>query len=156
MPAGLKMEHYRGPTPACVPNAVTLETADLQRLLAEQQSVLLDVFAILRRVDPGFGTTWLLSEPHESLPNSAWLPNVGYGTLEADIEAYFQRELQRLSDGDKAKPLVFFCVADCWMSWNAAQRAREYGYTQVYWYKLGVDGWKEAGLPVVNVTPTPL
>lgn len=153
MPPGLKMDHYRGPTPACVPNAVTLTTSELQRLQAEQTPVLLDVFAILRRVDEDFGNMWLPSTQHESLPNSVWLPNVGYGRLEPDIEAYFQRELQRLTNGDKTKPLVFFCVADCWMSWNAAQRAQGYGYTQVYWYKLGVDGWKEAGLPLVTVNP---
>lgn len=153
MPAGLRQDHYRSPTPACVPNAITLETTGLQHLLAEQQPVLLDVFAILRRVDAGFGNTWLPSEAHESLPNSIWLPNVGYGKLEPDIEAYFQRELQRLTQGDKTKPLVFFCVADCWMSWNAAQRARDYGYSQVYWYKLGVDGWKEAGLPLHAAEP---
>ena len=153
MPPQLKMEHYRGATPACVPNATTMTTPDLQRLLAEQSPILIDVWAILRRVDDGFGNMWLPNEPHASLPNSVWLPNVGYGKLEPDLEAYFQRELQRLSNGDKAKPLVFFCVADCWMSWNAAQRARDYGYTQVYWYKLGVDGWKEAGLPLVTVNP---
>ena len=153
MPPALKMEHYRGAMPACVPNANTLTTDDLQRLQAEQSPVLIDVWAILRRVDEGFGNMWLPNEPHYSLPNSVWLPNVGYGKLEPDIEAYFQRELQRLSKGDKSKPLVFFCVADCWMSWNAAQRVRDYGYTQVYWYKLGVDGWKEAGLPLVTVNP---
>lgn len=156
MPPGLKMEHYRGATPACVPDAITLNTAELQRLLAEQQPVLIDVWAILRRVDEGFGNTWLSSETHESLPDAVWLPNVGYGTLEPDIETWFQRELQRLTQGDKATPLVFFCVADCWMSWNAAQRARSYGYNRVYWYKLGVDGWREAGLPLVEVSPVAL
>jgi rhodanese-related sulfurtransferase len=59
-------------------------------------------------------------------------------------------------DPGLCSPLVFFCVADCWMSWNTVQRVRGYGYTQVYWYKDGTDGWAEAGLPLVSVDPIPL
>lgn len=151
------MEHYRGPTPACVPNGITLDVAGLQALLQQPEPpVLIDVWAILRRVEAGFGSVWLPNETHDSLPGAVWLPNVGYGKLEPDLENYLQRNLQRLSAGDKGKPLVFFCVADCWMSWNTVQRVRGYGYTQVYWYKDGTDGWAEAGLPLVSVDPIPL
>lgn len=156
MPPGLKMEHYRGPTPACVPNAATLDVPSLQALQRKEKPILIDVWAILLRRETGFPSEWLPNEEHDSLPGAVWLPNVGYGKLEPDIETYLQHNLQRLSGGDKGKPLVFFCVADCWMSWNAAQRVREYGYTNVYWYKDGVDGWAEAGLPLSKVDPLPL
>ncbi|MEZ5477359.1 MAG: rhodanese-like domain-containing protein [Thiolinea sp.] len=157
MPEQLRMDHYRGPTPVCVPNAVTLDIPGLQALLAQSPStVLIDVWAILLRQEEGFPSVWLPNEAHYSLPGAVWLPNVGYGELKPDLEAYLRSNLQRLTAGNKDHPLVFFCVADCWMSWNTVQRVRDYGYTQVYWFKNGTDGWQEAGLELVEVEPVPL
>ena len=53
------------------------------------------------------------------------------------------------------RPLVFYCLKDCWMSWNAARRALELGYRNVDWYPEGSDGWAAAGLPVEKRTPEP-
>lgn len=154
MPETLRKDHYRSPTPDCVPNATTLRIKDLQKLQAQSEKpILIDVFAILRRVDEGFGSTWLPNQDHFSLPKAIWLPNVGYYILKPDIEHYLQQNLKRLTQDNMNKPLVFFCVADCWMSWNVVQRVREYGYTRVYWYKDGTDGWDEMGLPLEKVTP---
>lgn len=51
-------------------------------------------------------------------------------------------------------PLVFHCQStQCWMSYNAALRAIHMGYTQVYWYRGGVEAWQSvqqaasAGMP---------
>jgi rhodanese-related sulfurtransferase len=41
------------------------------------------------------------------------------------------------------------------MSWNAAKRALSYGYTHVFWYRDGSDGWQEIGGFVVEVHPLP-
>jgi rhodanese-related sulfurtransferase len=39
------------------------------------------------------------------------------------------------------------------MSWNAAKRAREeYGYTRVFWYPFGTDGWGFQDYPLEKVT----
>ncbi len=157
MPATLKLDRYRGPTPACVPNGITLNISELQTLQQREPSpVLVDVWAILRRVEEGFGSTWLPNEAHLSLPGAVWLPNVGYARLEPDLDNYLQTHLTRLTAGDKNYPVVFFCVADCWMSWNTVQRVRDYGYTRVYWFKDGTDGWAEAGLELVAVQPVEL
>lgn len=123
MPPALKMEHYRSPTPACVPNAETLDTTGLQKLIAAEKPVLVDVYALQRSaVNEGFGSVWLPNKAHESLPAAIWLPNVGYGTIEADIEAYFQRELQRLTADDKTIRWYFIAlrIAGCHgMPYNA-------------------------------------
>ncbi len=55
----------------------------------------------------------------------------------------------------RARPLVFYCLKDCWMSWNAAKRALELGYKNVDWYPEGSDGWAAAGLPLEKRTPEP-
>ena len=89
-----------------------------------------------------------MEPPRENIPGSVWLPNVGYGELSAEFADYFRTELERLTGGDKSKPLVFYCDANCWMSWNAAKRAMTYGYSAVQWYPDGTDGWKEADLPL--------
>jgi PQQ-dependent catabolism-associated CXXCW motif protein len=81
------------------------------------------------------------------------LPNTGYGALSAADDAYFRRGLERATKGDRDVPLVFFCQRNCWISWNAARRALEYGYRRVAWLPDGTDGWAEAGLPLEPVAP---
>ena len=81
----------------------------------------------------------------DNIPGSIWLPNVGYGALNAELEVYYRDNLERLTGGDKTKALLIYCDADCWMSWNAAKRALSYGYSNVYWYPKGVDGWRAQG-----------
>jgi PQQ-dependent catabolism-associated CXXCW motif protein len=89
----------------------------------------------------------------EHIPGSVWLPNVGLGVLPDDLMILFERELKRLTGGDRGRPVVFYCDADCWMSWNAAKRARhELGYGRVYWYPDGVESWAAAGHDLVPAT----
>ena len=154
---GYRTQQYRAPTPASVPHAKTLSTTALQHLISTQQPLLIDVFAIIARPElADFGIDWLPSEPRHHLPNSVWLPNVGYAELDATMEEYFRRNLQRLTNNNFSHPIVIYCVIDCWLSWNAVQRAASYGYSNLYWYPTGSDGWQEAGLPLVTGTPLPL
>ncbi|MDB5635828.1 MAG: rhodanese, partial [Bradyrhizobium sp.] len=88
-------------------------------------------------------------------PGSIWLPDTGYGTLAAATEDYLRDGLARASGGNKAKQLVIYCQADCWMSWNAAKRVLSYGYSNVAWYPEGTDGWQWANLPVADSQPEP-
>lgn len=157
VPKKLRMEHYRAPTPSCVPNAVTINTSEVQQLIVDKAPILIDVISVLTRPIAGFdGGHWLPNKPRYSLPGAVWLPNVGYAVLDDEMLNYFQSQLVKLTRGNKNKPLVFFCIADCWMSWNAVKHAYSYGYKNLYWYKNGTDGWLEAGLVVEQVTPIPL
>lgn len=157
-PNGYRMSHYRAPTPASVPGARTLTTQALLTLIEEKAAVLIDVQAVTVRpdVEREFGISWLPNKTRYHIPNSTWLPNVGYGDLGPKIDLYFRGQLNRLTGGDPDQTIVFYCIVDCWMSWNAAQRASRYGYTEVYWYPEGSDGWAEHGLPLTEATPIPL
>ncbi len=90
------------------------------------------------------------------LEGSTWLPNVGYAELDARMTHFFRSNLERLSGGDPDRAMVFYCVVDCWMSWNAIRRAASWGYRNLYWYPAGTDGWADAGLPLVAGDPQPL
>ena len=68
---------------------------------------------------------------------------------------YFERGLTSASDGNRERMLVFYCLANCWMSWNAAKRAIALGYTHVAWYPDGTDGWAAEHLPLELRNPLP-
>ncbi|WP_435609468.1 PQQ-dependent catabolism-associated CXXCW motif protein [Pseudomonas knackmussii] len=148
---GYRVDRYRSPTPASAEHATTLDTAALRALLArEPRTRLVDVY---RR-------TWLngrfvANEEHRNLPGSLWLANTGDGQLSPPWQAYFRDNLQRLTDGDAHRPLVFYCRSDCWASWNAVRRAHALGYSNLYWYRDGIDAWEQAGLPLQEAQPHP-
>jgi len=75
--------------------------------------------------------------------------------LAKPVETYFREGLERLSGGSKSRTLVFYCLRDCWMSWNAAKRALEWGYRDVVWFPDGLDAWQDFDLPSGRVTPQP-
>ncbi|WP_114394081.1 quinoprotein dehydrogenase-associated putative ABC transporter substrate-binding protein [Oleisolibacter albus] len=151
-PAQYRKSDYRAPVPETLTGATVLATADVVRLLAaEQKPVLLDVLPAEQR-PAGRDDGWL-PRPHDSIPGAAWLPDVGHGDLTPAQEQYFRAGLQRLTGGRSDTPLLIFCKRDCWMSWNAAKRALDWGYSRVLWYPDGVDGWAEARQPLVPVPP---
>jgi PQQ-dependent catabolism-associated CXXCW motif protein len=154
-PESYRTADYRAATPATLRGARVIATASAAAIWREDASVFIDVLP--RPPKPANlpqGTVWR-EEPHESIPRATWLPNVGFGELAPVTEEYFRRGLASASAGNLDKPLVFFCLSDCWMSWNAAKRALGYGYRNVIWYPEGTDGWRQEGLPLVRVEPHP-
>ena len=99
-------------------------------------------------------TIWR-EKPRDDIPGSVWLPDTGYGALAPVMERYFERGLEQATGGDRDRMLVFYCLANCWMSWNAAKRAIAIGYTHVAWYPEGTDGWAAEHLPLEPRTPLP-
>ena len=154
-PSGYRLDEYRAPVPATVAGGRAIDTAEAKALWSEHRALFVDVLPAPRRpegLQPG--AVWK-PLPRPEVPGSVWLPDVGRGALNARLEAYFRDNLARLTRGNAAAPLVFYCLANCWMSWNAAKRAIAYGYTQVYWYRDGSDGWAAARLPTSPGTPEP-
>lgn len=154
---GYRIARYRAALPKTPPAGQRLNTQELVDLISQVRPLLIDVQAItLRPESEKFGISWLPSRERWHIPHSTWLPNVGYGSLEPRMLSYLKTNLQRLTRGDQELPLVFYCVVDCWMSWNAVKRADDLGYRNLYWYPEGSDGWGEAGLELVPARPVPL
>ncbi len=70
-----------------------------------------------------------------------------------EVPMWFRASLERVSEGNRKATLVFYCVVDCWMSWNAALRLHRAGIRNVIWYADGLDGWREARLPLSAAVP---
>jgi len=154
---GYRVKRLRAATPQRVPYGTTVDTEALQALMMREQPVLVDVQAVTTRPETEeFGLSWLPSELRLHLPGSVWLPNVGYGALTRQMNEYFRCMLEKLTGRDHQRPVVIYCVADCWMSWNAVRRAAGYGFRRLYWYREGTDDWGAHGLPLVEATPVPL
>ena len=150
---GFRMERYRAPVPDSVPGGVTLDTGEVRERLDAGTIVPIDVFPPKGLGADPLDGSWIVSEPYETIPGATWLPEVGRGFLTEEHVDYFRRNLVRLTGDDLAAPLLFFCTADCWQSWNASKRASGWGYTGVHWYPLGTDGWRERGGTLVPARP---
>ena len=140
------------------PEAITIflvSPAEARGLLAEG-AVALDVFAAQQSRFDELEGTWLVSEQRLSLPGAVWLPEVGRGRLSDIMQRYLENNLARVTAGNRDRALLVYCVADCWMSWNAAQRIAGLGYSRVYWFRLGTDGWLDIGETLAPVDPVPV
>lgn len=154
-PEGYRTQDYRAPTPGTVAGGTALGTEGAQTLWRAGRAVWIDVLAAPRR-PPGLPPQSLwMPLPRRNIPGSLWLPDVGRGVLSPALEQYFRAHLAAATKGRRDVPIVLYCLADCWMSWNAAKRAASWGYRRVYWYRDGTDGWQQAKLPLAEAKPVP-
>lgn len=153
---GYRIAHYRAAVPPEVPGGKRIWLDDIERLVEEEKAVLLDVMpATGFGYDPRTGK-WRLSKAHDNIPGSTWLPDVGRGRISRELDRYFRDNLRRLTGGDPSRALIIYCQSDCWMGWNAVQRARSYGYRTIYWYPEGIDGWRDWDREAVPAVPVPV
>jgi PQQ-dependent catabolism-associated CXXCW motif protein len=154
-PEEYRTENYRAPTPATLAGAHVVTTAEAEQIWKARGAVFIDVMPHAPRpANLPAGTIWR-EKPRRNIPGSHWLPDTGYGALASVTEDYLQTNLSRLTEGDRTKPLLIYCLRACWMSWNAAKRILGMGYVNVVWYPDGTDGWTEADLPLQESMPEP-
>lgn len=120
-----------GPTPTSIPGGQVITTDRLLALYQQGQQNGLLVFHVL-----GLGDTLPFAQ------NAA--PASQPGTFDDQTQQEFGQYLQQVTQGNKARPMVFYCLnTQCWMSYNAALRAIHMGFTQVYWYRGGIEAWQQ-------------
>ena len=138
--ASLRSANWSAPTPLTIPGARRLMTEELR--------------AMLWRGEPPLLFDVLGGETHDSLPGAIWLPGAGRGRSFTDeVQRQLARVLEQTAQGSRSRALVFFCASKaCWLSYNAALRAVQLGYTQVYWYRGGIDAWLAAGEKTTPLT----
>lgn len=151
-PDGYRIAHYRAPVPGAPEGVGRIGPEAVAKLRADGDAVLIDVLPAEggHRDEDG---RWHLAVARPSLPGAHWFPETGRGVLAPGVESWFERGVRRLTKGARDRTIVTFCLADCWMSWNAARRLQALGYTHVLWFAEGTDGWREMGLPLVDAVP---
>lgn len=152
-PADYRTENYRAPVPATLKGAKVVDTDEVIALWKDKAAVFIDVLPHdPKPANLPAGTVWK-DKVREDIPGSIWLANVGYGIINKETEAYFRKGLKSQLGEDTDRKVLFYCMANCWMSWNAAKRAVEWGYKSVLWYPLGTDGWIAAQRPTQKNEP---
>ncbi|WP_395014671.1 PQQ-dependent catabolism-associated CXXCW motif protein [Dongia sp.] len=155
-PADYRQGDYRAEVPATLMGATVVDAKQVHAMMVKEAVVVIDVLPQPPRPAELPATTLWHPPARHDIPGSIWLANVGFGALSAEMEGYFRKALEAVSLGAKDRKLVFYCEASCWMSWNAAKRAVEYGYTAVYWFPGGMQAWSEAGYPTLLNAPVPV
>ncbi len=124
-----------GPTPASIPGGQVITTKGLVELIRGGQVPVL--------------TLDVLGGP-EMIQGAVYaVPASQAGTFDDKTQQQFSQFLQQATGGNKEHPIVLYCLSpECWMSYNASLRAINLGYTNVLWYRGGIESWKKAGLPV--------
>lgn len=149
---GYRIAHYRTPTRRPPEGVARIAPSAAAQLRPGTDALFIDVLPAEggHREEDG---RWRLAVPRESIPGAHWFPESGRGELAPGIARWFTAGIARLTKGRKDRPIILFCLSDCWMSWNAAKRLRALGYSQVLWLAEGTDGWRDLGLPLVPVVP---
>lgn len=138
-PTKAKDPPYHAPTPTTLPGGRVIRTSALKTLLdGNSQVVVIDVLNSASGV-------------RDTIPGAVWMPGAGSGKFYRAEQARYEEVLLELTGGDRAKPLVFLCLgSECWLSYNAALRALDAGFTDVIWYRGGSDAWHGASLPMAR------
>ena len=155
-PDGFWTGPVNDPVPATIKGGKVIHTQDLAALLQHKNgkaAVVVDVSNAPRKPDNLPPTTTWLPVPHQAIPGAIWIPGAGLGAPPPPIDQFFRQRLATATDNDLARPLILYCHEKCWLSWNGAKRAIQYGYRNVYRVPDGIEGWRKAKLPTAVVQP---
>jgi PQQ-dependent catabolism-associated CXXCW motif protein len=128
------------PTPKELPGAKIITAMELRALREQSPApVVIDV---------------LTGGGHRTVPGARWLREAGRASFGDAEREQLRLDLETLTGGRKAAPLVFLCLSsECWLSYNAGLRAIELGYANVSWFRGGTVAWQRAGFETREAVP---
>ena len=152
-PAGYWTGDINSPTPATLHGGKVIDAQHLSTLLRAGNLVVVDVSNAARRPESlAPGAPWL-PLPHLGIPGALWIPGAGLGAVPVSIDSFFRAQLAAATAGDFSRPIVIYCHERCWLSWNAAKRAIDFGYRNVSWFPAGIEGWRAQGFSTEELKP---
>ena len=128
------------PLPKSVPGVTTVTTLELKQLLDTQPGVVLvDAYS---------------EGAHMSLTGALWRPDIGVPRPGAFPLADIRKAMADATNRNLERPIVVFERSSTWgwYGYNAALRLLGMGYTNVYWYRGGIDAWFDAGYAMARLT----
>lgn len=130
----LRQGQFHAYTPTSIPGAQLVTTARLlEGMNSGMQMVVIDVLG------SGYG-----------LPNAHVAPALSSpGSFSDRTQQQANQWLDQITGANKGMPVVIYCSDPmCWLSYNASLRAVAAGFTNVFWYRGGIQAWEMAGLPL--------
>ncbi|NKJ42955.1 rhodanese-like domain-containing protein [Novosphingobium sp. SG720] len=124
--------------------------------LAPGAALFLDVLPAEGARRDGASGAWQLASPHQTIPGALWYPETGRSPPDPVLWQALAARVAAFRQQHRGAPIVVFCRADCWMSWNVARRLALGGVTGVRWLAEGIEGWHDAGGSLVDTAPVPV
>ncbi|MCR9138572.1 MAG: rhodanese-like domain-containing protein [Alphaproteobacteria bacterium] len=132
----LRSSNFHAPTPTSIPGGRVVTTGQLAGAMQQNQRMLvIDVLG-----------------GQYALPNAYSAPPMAEaGNYRDRVQQQTNQWLNQITGGNRQATLVIYCSdPHCWLSYNASLRAIAAGYSNVYWYRGGLQAWNMAGLPLAS------
>ncbi len=152
-PEGYWTGPINGPVPATLEGGKVIDAEALSKMLDSESILLIDVSSTPKRPEGMAADAPWIPLAHEAIPGTIWIPDVGEGSIPANLDEFFMAQLTDETGEDYDYPIVIYCHEACWLSWNAAKRAINHGFRNVHWFSAGIEGWKAAGFETETIKP---
>ena len=136
----LELPNPAKPLPLLVPGVTTITTLELREMIEKDKNVvLIDAYR---------------DEDHMTIPGAWWRSDIGELRPGAFPLAEMARMMREITARDLDRPVVVFerSASWGWYGYNAALRLLGMGYTNLYWYRGGIDAWFDAGFQMTKVS----
>jgi PQQ-dependent catabolism-associated CXXCW motif protein len=132
--SSLRAGQFHGATPTAIPGGKLVSTQGLfDAINGQMQVVLIDVLGASYGL-PGAQVAPAMASP---------------GSFQDRTQQQTAQWLAGITGNRTDTPIIVYCSdPQCWLSYNGALRAIAAGYTNVYWYRGGLQAWQMAGLPL--------